>query len=215
MTQETADIGLLLDALASEQMSLQAELRDLGRDDWFRPTPSRYWDVRDTVAHLADIDEVAIDTCIGGPRPLNDFAARLASPEDTTLWGPGRLLYDTSTEAVLSAVSHEPVHPVPLEQQDIRVRDIPATELELAGMRVSVRRQERHSAPSLALRFDDDLTWITDTAFDPDSAAFAAGSALIAHEAWFGEFLGHGPSGQPRRSAEFALRPQIPQRRQG
>src|SRR5712672_1901343 len=80
MTQETADIGLLLDALASEQMSLQAELRELAPDDWFRPTPSRYWDVRDT-------DEVAIDTCIGGPRPLNDFAGRLASPEDTTLWG--------------------------------------------------------------------------------------------------------------------------------
>lgn len=87
MTQETAGVGQLLDALASEQMSLQGELRDVAPDDWFRPTPARYWDVRDTVAHLADIDEVAIDTCIGGPRPLNDFAARLASPEDTTLWG--------------------------------------------------------------------------------------------------------------------------------
>src|SRR6266571_3762044 len=84
MTQETPGIGLLLDALASEQMTLQAELRDLAPDDWFRPTPSRYWDVRDTVAHLADIDEVAIDTCIGGPRPLNDFAARLAWREDTS-----------------------------------------------------------------------------------------------------------------------------------
>src|SRR2546430_17606861 len=83
MTQETADIGLLLDALASEQMSLQAELRDLGRDDWFRPTPSRYWDVRDTVAHLADIDEVAIDTCIGGPPPPNDFPGRPPPPART------------------------------------------------------------------------------------------------------------------------------------
>src|SRR5256885_13104775 len=82
MTQETTDIGLLLDALASEQMTLQAELRDLAPDDWFRPTPSRYWDVRDTVAHLADIDEVAIDTCIGGPPPLNDFSARLSLPRD-------------------------------------------------------------------------------------------------------------------------------------
>src|SRR2546423_15640389 len=80
MTQETAGIGLLLDALASEQMTLQAELRDLAPDDWFRPTPSRYWDVRDTIAHLADIDEVAIDTCIGGPPPLNDFAARAPAP---------------------------------------------------------------------------------------------------------------------------------------
>src|SRR6266516_1817477 len=87
MAQETADIGLLLDALAREQTDLQSELRDLPTDDWFRPTPARYWDVRDTVAHLADIDEVAIDTCLGDPRPLNDFAARLASPEDTTLWG--------------------------------------------------------------------------------------------------------------------------------
>jgi ribonuclease BN (tRNA processing enzyme) len=105
--------------------------------------------------------------------------------DDTTLWGPGKLLYDSSTEAVLSAVSHEPVHPVPLEQQDIQVRDIPAGELELAGMRITTRRQDRHSAPSLAMRFDDDLTWITDTAFDPDSAVFAQGSRVIAHEAWF------------------------------
>jgi ribonuclease BN (tRNA processing enzyme) len=105
--------------------------------------------------------------------------------DDTTLWGPGRLLYDASTESVLSAVSHEPVHPVPLEEQDIQVRDIPAGELELAGMRITTRRQDRHSAPSLAMRFDDDLTWITDTAFDPDSAGFAQGSRLIAHEAWF------------------------------
>ena len=105
--------------------------------------------------------------------------------DDTTLWGPGRLLYDASTESVLSAVSHEPVHPVPLEEQDIQVRDIPGGELELAGMRITTRRQDRHSAPSLAMRFDDDLTWITDTAFDPDSAEFAQGSRLIAHEAWF------------------------------
>jgi ribonuclease BN (tRNA processing enzyme) len=52
-------------------------------------------------------------------------------------------------------------------------------------MRITTRRQDRHSAPSLAMRFDDDLTWITDTAFDPDSAEFAQGSRLIAHEAWF------------------------------
>src|SRR5260370_39725833 len=80
MTQETAGGGQLLDALSSEQMSLQGELRDVAPDDWFRPTPARYWDVRDTVAHLADIDEVAIDTCIGGPPPLNDLAARPAAP---------------------------------------------------------------------------------------------------------------------------------------
>jgi ribonuclease BN (tRNA processing enzyme) len=105
--------------------------------------------------------------------------------EHTTVWGPGRLLYETSTQSVLAGVSHEPLHPVPLEQQDIHVRDVPAGELELAGARLTVRRQERHSAPSLALRFGDELAWITDTAYDPESIAFSAGCRTLAHEAWF------------------------------
>jgi ribonuclease BN (tRNA processing enzyme) len=103
----------------------------------------------------------------------------------TTVWGPGKLLYDAATFDVLERLTHEPVHPVPLEQQDINVRDLPAGELELAGVRVTTRRQDRHTAPSLAFRFNDQLTWITDTAYDPDSAAFAAGCELLAHEAWY------------------------------
>ncbi len=77
----------LLCDLGDEQTELQAVLRGVRPDDWFRPTPAKGWDVRDTVAHLADTDEIAIDTCTGGPRPLDEFAARLASAEDTTLWG--------------------------------------------------------------------------------------------------------------------------------
>jgi uncharacterized protein (TIGR03084 family) len=87
VTRDSTDVTELLDALATEQITLQSELRDLTEDDWFRPTPARRWDVRDQIAHLADIDEIAIDTCVDGPRPLNDFAARFASPDDTTLWG--------------------------------------------------------------------------------------------------------------------------------
>ena len=87
MTRDSTDVKGLLDALADEQLTLQTELRDIAVDDWFRPTPARRWDVRDQIAHLADIDEIAIDTCLGGPRPLNDFAAQFASPEDATLWG--------------------------------------------------------------------------------------------------------------------------------
>lgn len=105
--------------------------------------------------------------------------------QQTTVWGPGKLLYDTRTHDLIDRVSHEPFHPVPLEDQDIEVRDLPPGELELAGVRILSRRQDRHSAPTLAFRFDDELTWITDTAYDPDSAPFAAGCKLLAHEAWF------------------------------
>jgi ribonuclease BN (tRNA processing enzyme) len=105
--------------------------------------------------------------------------------DQTTIWGPGRLLYDTPTHQLLDHVSREPFHPVPLERQHIEVRDIAPGELELAGVRITHRRQDRHSAPTLGLRFNDTLAWITDTAFDPDSAAFAEGVELLAHEAWY------------------------------
>jgi ribonuclease BN (tRNA processing enzyme) len=103
----------------------------------------------------------------------------------TTIWGPGLSLYGTSTEKLLEWLSTEPFHPVPLGDQDISVRDLPTGEIELAGVRIETRRQDRHSAPSLGFRFDDLLAWITDTAYDPGSAPFAAGCRMLAHEAWF------------------------------
>jgi ribonuclease BN (tRNA processing enzyme) len=104
--------------------------------------------------------------------------------QHTTVWGPGQILYDTPTHAVLDAVSHEPLHPVPLEEQDIGVRDLPHVEFELAGIPIIIRRQDRHSAPSLGIRFGDELAWVTDTAYDPESVRFAAGCEILAHEAW-------------------------------
>jgi len=80
----------LLTDLTDEQESLMAVLRCIGDDDWFTPTPAKYWDVRDTIAHFADTDELAFDTLTNGERTLNDFAARLASGEDVTFWGVQR-----------------------------------------------------------------------------------------------------------------------------
>jgi ribonuclease BN (tRNA processing enzyme) len=107
--------------------------------------------------------------------------------EETTIWGPGQLLYDSPTEKLLAQLSHEPFHPVPLEDQAIMVRDIPRGELELPAARIELRRQNLHSAPSLGLRFDDMLAWVTDTAYDEASASFARGCRMLAHEAWFPE----------------------------
>jgi uncharacterized protein (TIGR03084 family) len=73
--------------LGAEQAALVAVLEPIGDDDWFRPTPAWSWDVRDTVAHLADTDELAIDTCLDGPRALAKFSEQCASSEDLTLHG--------------------------------------------------------------------------------------------------------------------------------
>ncbi|MGH8976455.1 MAG: maleylpyruvate isomerase family mycothiol-dependent enzyme [Acidimicrobiia bacterium] len=82
--------GATIADLAAEQHALQDCLRALDPSDWLRPTPARGWDVRDTVAHLADVDEMAIATVVdggGAPRALNAIAARAASPDDVTYQG--------------------------------------------------------------------------------------------------------------------------------
>ena len=46
--------------LRDEQLRCRRSAR--ASDEWLRPTPARGWDVRDTISHLADTDEMAIDT---------------------------------------------------------------------------------------------------------------------------------------------------------
>ena len=94
------EYAALLADLEAEQLDTQGLLTGLPDDDWYRVTPAKAWDVRDTVAHLADTDEIGVDTCTGGARPLNDFAARLASAEDATLWGVLRGRRHTGAEVL-------------------------------------------------------------------------------------------------------------------
>jgi uncharacterized protein (TIGR03084 family) len=84
------DHAALLDDLRLEQEELAADIDGIDRDDWLRPTRARGWDVRDSIAHLADTDEVAYDTCADGPRPLNAMVQLYASAEDFTLAGVRR-----------------------------------------------------------------------------------------------------------------------------
>jgi uncharacterized protein (TIGR03084 family) len=77
-----------------------------------RPTPARGWDVRDTIAHLADTDEMAIATATGGAGSINERAAAAASGEDLTYQGVlhGRRRQGTAVLAwweATSAAGHE------------------------------------------------------------------------------------------------------------
>ena len=79
-------VALVAD-LEAEQGAIQSLLEGIGEDDWLRPTPAEGWDVRDSVSHLADTDEIAIDTLTGGPRSFELELERHATPDDFTLWG--------------------------------------------------------------------------------------------------------------------------------
>lgn len=73
--------------LVAEQEAIVAVLRPCDRDDWLRPTPAWHWDVRDTVAHLAHTDEMAVATMAGTDGAINEVADRSASGADVTFVG--------------------------------------------------------------------------------------------------------------------------------
>jgi uncharacterized protein (TIGR03084 family) len=79
--------GDLLADLTAEQRELQDRLHTIDRDMWLQPTPARGWDVRDTVAHLADTDEMAIATATGAPGSIGERGEVAASGEDLTYRG--------------------------------------------------------------------------------------------------------------------------------
>jgi ribonuclease BN (tRNA processing enzyme) len=64
------------------------------------------------------------------------------------------------------------------------VRELAVGEQQVGPFTVTARRQEGHSTPTLALRFDDLFTYCTDTPYDAGNAELARGSRVLLHEAW-------------------------------
>jgi uncharacterized protein (TIGR03084 family) len=81
------DVAELVGDLETEQLELQSVVGAIDADAWLAPTPAWGWDVRDTISHLADTDEMAIDTVQGGAYAINDLSARAASGADVTYRG--------------------------------------------------------------------------------------------------------------------------------
>lgn len=74
----------VLDDFEAEQRDLYELLTSLGDEEWRRPTPAEGWDVRDQVSHLADTEELAHDTAVGGVRQINEEVKRYPSGEAFT-----------------------------------------------------------------------------------------------------------------------------------
>ncbi len=102
-----SDVAALIEDLRAEQLSVLDVTADLDPEAWLTPVPAPGWDVRDSVAHLADTNEIALDTMNDGPRSLNVFAATLATPEAVTHWGVlrGRRMTGPDVRAWFAATS--------------------------------------------------------------------------------------------------------------
>jgi ribonuclease BN (tRNA processing enzyme) len=112
------------------------------------------------------------------------FAFLPALPPVKRVWAPGALLYGESSEGVLRRLLDPPLFALDLADIASGVEEIGEDRLELDGLSLTLRVQERHTHPTLAIRAGDSFAYCTDTALDPPNAEFASGVQVLFHEAW-------------------------------
>jgi ribonuclease BN (tRNA processing enzyme) len=112
------------------------------------------------------------------------YLPALGLSEPPHLHGPGQWLYGRPTREILEGLIGDPFFALDLASVVSDVEEIGETGRSLGRFEMAVRAQARHDAPTVALRFDDLLTYCTDTAYDEGNADFARGSQILAHEAW-------------------------------
>jgi ribonuclease BN (tRNA processing enzyme) len=103
------------------------------------------------------------------------------------IWGPAAVLSGGSSEAALRQLLGPPFFDADFGLIAAEVGELAEGEQEIGAFGLRTRVQRGHSTPTLGMRFGDELTYCTDTAYDTDNAAFATGSALLVHEAWYTE----------------------------
>ena len=79
----------LLDDLEAEEAALDAVVADLTEDQWRTPTPAVGWDVRDSVAHLAFTEDLALAT-LNDPDEFRIARDALLDAGEEALVGAGR-----------------------------------------------------------------------------------------------------------------------------
>jgi ribonuclease BN (tRNA processing enzyme) len=103
---------------------------------------------------------------------------------EIAIHGPGAELYDTPTAEILARVFSPPVMPIDLDTIRVRVAEVGAGTAQVGDLAVALRRQDRHTNPTLGVRVGDVLVWCTDTEDDPETVGFARGARVLAHDAW-------------------------------
>ena len=140
------------------------------------------------------------------------FLPALSDVRVREVWGAGAIVAATSTRDLVHRLLDPPFFaPSPADVERTfatAIHDVAPPRAEIGGFSVELRVQPRHATPTLAVKVNDVLAYCTDTGYDPENAAFARGSRLLLHEAFYAggtsEDSGHSASGEAARVAAEA-----------
>lgn len=101
---------------------------------------------------------------------------------------PGRAIYPGSSQDILTALIQPPYFSRPLMQfpMELYFHNLAVGASDLDGMPVETIFQP-HSDPSLGIRIDQTICYLTDTPCQESALDFCRGARLLLHEAWLDE----------------------------
>jgi ribonuclease BN (tRNA processing enzyme) len=101
---------------------------------------------------------------------------------DMTIWAPGAWLYDRPSAEILAALRSPPISPSDVSGRPLE--ELREGTQSVSGFNVRASAQPHHWAPSVGLRVDDEIAYITDTPYESSSVELARGVPHLLHEAW-------------------------------
>jgi len=102
-----------------------------------------------------------------------------------TILGPGKEISGCTTAEALTQLCSRPLFPSTPDRfpLNLTIGDLHAGENEVGGHLVRTIRQ-RHADPSVGIRLDETICYVTDTACAEQTATFAKDAELLFHECW-------------------------------
>ena len=104
-------------------------------------------------------------------------------PVTAVIWAPGAWLYGTESATILAPLRCQPISATDVSEE-YPVRELRSGSQVIGGFEIRASAQLRHWSPTAALRVEDRLALVTDTAHEPASARLAEGVDVLLHEAW-------------------------------
>ncbi len=106
-----------------------------------------------------------------------------------TIYAPGEPIYDRGADDILNDFVRKPYFPYEFikTSTNIQVEDLPQPDLFLPGppkIEITIKINEKHSDPSVALRFGDLFAYVTDTPPEDSTVEFVSGVQVLLHESY-------------------------------
>jgi len=140
------------------------------------------------------------------------YLSHFFKDKEVHIVGPGESIYGKSAKHILTGIITPPYFGRPLLEFPIKLifHDLGVGSIKIAGITIDTILQE-HSDPSLGIKVDNKVCYLTDTVCTASTVDFAHNCRLLLHETWFDtqdyrELTQQSPLSSPAPQAQKELK---------